>query len=150
MDSNESTDDALRILESIIERPAMYWGNSPNHFHSFVAFQSGIMCTLGTDCSRSPLGDLIPSHFDHFVTEYYGHKFPQGGFGWASFIEEHSASDREALSLLLTLRRLYSSSRFPALDEQLAREIENDHHVGAALGDTHSNIIHSESTSGSP
>lgn len=116
---------SIQLLENIVARPGMYWGDSENHFHSFIAFQ------VGTRFDREPekfwgtaLGRLIPGHFDHFVTEYYGREFPYGGYGWSTFIEKNSSSDKEALDLLLVLRRLYSESRFPELDEQSIREVK--------------------------
>lgn len=107
-DADDTSHDGL--LENIIRRPAMYWGNSDNHFHSFVAFFSGYGFGRGEhleDEARMQLDNVIPPKFDEFVTEYYGHKFPYGGYGWATYIEENSSSDDEALSLFLKLRRLY-------------------------------------------
>ena len=79
------------VLESIVKRPAMYWGDSDNHFHSFVAFVSGCQPArsdvLGEE-ARQQLDQLIPPRFHEFVTEYYGHTFPYGGYGWTTFIEE--------------------------------------------------------------
>ena len=106
------TDDITEVglIESIIRRPSMYWGNSDNHFHSFVAFLSGYGLGAGhqlDEDARKQLDDVIPAKFHEFVTEYYGHKFPHGGYGWMTFIEENTDSDEEALSLFLKLRRLY-------------------------------------------
>ena len=98
------------VLESIFKRPAMYWGNSDNHFHSFVAFLSGYQMArdeMLNDEARAQLDQIIPPRFHEFVTEYYGHKFPYGGYGWTSFIEENTSTDREALDLFMKLRRLY-------------------------------------------
>ncbi len=107
-DADEITE--VGLLEGIIRRPAMYWGDSDNHFHSFVAFLSGYGLGQGDHLdeeARQQLDDVIPPRFHEFVTEYYGHKFPHGGYGWTTFIEENSNSDQEALSLFLKLRRLY-------------------------------------------
>ncbi len=107
-------------LESIFRRPAMYWGNSDNHFHSFVAFLSGYGLARSEHLNeedRDQLDNAIPPKFHEFVTEYYGHKFPYGGYGWSTFIEENTDSDEEALSLFLKLRHLY--------DEQHKGEPDN-------------------------
>jgi hypothetical protein len=98
------------VLESIVKRPAMYWGDSDNHFHSFVAFVSG--CQLARsdvlgEGARQQLDQIVPPRFHEFVTEYYGHTFPHGGYGWTTFIEENAESDRDALELFMKLRRLY-------------------------------------------
>lgn len=88
----------------------MYWGNSENHFLSFVAFVSGYQIarngTIGEDV-RSQLDNIIPPDFHEFVTQHYGHQFPHGGYGWTTFIEENSSTPQEALELFLKLRRLY-------------------------------------------
>jgi len=104
----------------------MYWGASDNNFQSFVAFWNGAHTALAgiPGSYRTPFGCLIPIHFHHFVTEHYGHGFPHGGYGWMTFIQENSTSDKEALELLLKLRQLYESSRFPTLDEEMIRELE--------------------------
>jgi hypothetical protein len=109
------------VLANIVKRPAMYWGNSNNHFHSFVAFLSGYQIArsemLGEE-ARTQLDQVIPPRFHEFVTEYFGHSFPYGGYGWTTFIEENTASDREALDLFMKLRRLY--------DEKLKGEQDGD------------------------
>ncbi|MBK1829521.1 hypothetical protein JIN77_02190 [Verrucomicrobiaceae bacterium R5-34] len=97
-------------MESIMRRPGMYWGDSDNHFHSFIAFLSGYQIArdeILDEEARNEMDQIIPPKFHEFVTEYYGHTFPHGGHGWTSFIEDHSETDREALDLFLKLRRLY-------------------------------------------
>lgn len=97
------------ILDNIIERPAMYWGNSDNHFRSFMAFLAGYDMARNerlTEAARKELDEIIPPKFHEFVTAYYGHKFPHGGYGWRSFIEENSKSDKDALALFMSLRQL--------------------------------------------
>lgn len=102
------------VLDNIVKFPYMYWGNSDNHFHSFVAFLSGYQTArsemVGEEVRRQ-LDQVIPPRFHEFVTEYYGYSFPYGGYGWTTFIEENTESGREALELFVKLRRLY--------DEQL-------------------------------
>ena len=98
------------VLENLIKRPAMYWGNSDNHFHSFIAFLSGYQLAqddIVDDDARRQLDEIIPPSFHEFVTEYYGHTFPHGGYRWMTFIEENTESDQEALEAFLKLRRLY-------------------------------------------
>ena len=107
-DSDDTSD--LSILENIVSRPALFWGNSDNHFHSFVAFVSGYQTAFNDlleEKARLELEEIIPPGFHEFVTEYYGHTFPHGGYGWSSFIEENTESGEEALALFLKLRRLY-------------------------------------------
>ena len=109
MTEPEQTRDTS-LLENILKRPAMYWGNSDNHFHSFVAFVSGYQAArsdLFGEEARLQLDQIVPPRFHEFVTEYYGHTFPHGGYGWTTFIEENSTSDRDALELFMKLRRLY-------------------------------------------
>lgn len=109
MTKAENKEDAS-LLENILQRPGMFWGNSDNHFHSFVAFISGYQLArdsfIGEELRRQ-LDQIIPPRFHEFVTEYYGHTFPHGGYGWMTFIEENSKSDREALELFMKLRQLY-------------------------------------------
>jgi hypothetical protein len=109
MTNDEQPRDAS-VLDHIFQRPAMYWGNSANHFHSFVAFVSGYQIARGEllgEEEKRQLDEVIPPRFHEFVTEYYGHRFPYGGYGWTSFIEKNTNSDREALDLFMKLRRLY-------------------------------------------
>jgi hypothetical protein len=96
------------LLGEILKRPALYWGNSDNHFHSFLAFVSGYQMARAKNIFGSvhrQLDQMIPPKFHEFVTEYYGHEF-RGSRGWTSFIEEHTSSDAEALQLFLKLRDL--------------------------------------------
>jgi hypothetical protein len=75
-----------------------------------VAFFSGYQIARGVDRHvrpEHPLDAAIPEDFHQFVTEHFGHKFPYGGHGWTSLIEENSDSARQALDMFLELRRLY-------------------------------------------
>lgn len=94
----------------------MYWGNSDNHFQSFVAFVSGYQMARGKAFPLDKgylreLDEMIPADFHVFVTNYYGHEFPYGGFGWTNFIEENSSSGTEALQLFFELRGLCLEER---------------------------------------
>jgi hypothetical protein len=122
-------DTLLEILERIVKTPAMFWGDSDNHFHSFVAFVSAIACCRlagVTGLESSPLNDLIPADFHEFVTAHFGHSFPHGGHGWSSLIEMNSKSDHDALNLVLTLRRSYQ--------EQQCQPNDHGYHRGCARG----------------
>jgi len=100
----------LSILESIIARPALYWGNSDNHFHSFIAFINGLQLARSANPEAlEELDRILPPDFDRFVTTHYGHTFPHGGYGWSTFIEENSGSPKEALELFLHLRKLHAA-----------------------------------------
>lgn len=117
---------SLDVLASIVKMPGLYWGGSENNFQSFFAFWSGIHMAMlkAPGLFRTPLGCLIPIHFNQFVNEYHGHQIAFYGHDWFPLIEDSASSDMEALKLLLKLRQLYESSRFPALDEEMIRELE--------------------------
>ncbi len=99
--------DETNILKAILGRPAMHWGNSTNHFHSFIAFLSGYELAKAknmTDDLHRQMAEIIPSDFHKFVTEYYGYEYPHGGCGWQTFIEMHSSNGNEAIELFQKLR----------------------------------------------
>ena len=108
---NDSTQPSwLSILEAIVTRPALYWGDSENNFHSFIAFIHGFqLARTATPEALLELDQILPPDFDRFVTEHYGHTFPRGGYGWSWFIEENSSTPKEALELFLHLRKLYAA-----------------------------------------
>ena len=111
-ESSKST--TLDVLHEIVKRPGLYWGDSDNHFHSLIAFFSGYQLARGGDSDPrddSPLDHAIPEDFHRFVTEHFGHRFPYGGYGWMTFIEENTSSDRESLELFMDLRTLYEENQ---------------------------------------
>ena len=117
---DQNNSDRNSVLDAILARPALYWGNSDNHFHSFVAFISGYQLARDEripERAREQLAQVIPPDFHKFVTEYYGHTFPHGGCGWQTFIEENTTSDREALALFAKLRRLYDEKHNSASNQ---------------------------------
>ena len=108
MNSEDRAPSSLEMIEYMVDRPAMYWGDSDNHFHSFIAFLAGYQ--FGLQKKPNAAGcrqQLVPDDFHRFVTEHYGFEYPYGGYGWMTFIEERADSDHEALQLFLELRRLY-------------------------------------------
>jgi len=56
---------------------------------------------------------IIPPDFSRFVADHFGEKGYAAGHDWTRFIEGHTNSDREALELLLRLRRLYDQQTAP-------------------------------------
>ncbi|BCU76242.1 hypothetical protein [Luteolibacter sp. LG18] len=117
---------AVQYIANIVKRPGLYWGNSDNNFQSFVAYWHGIssmQCEV-PGFHRTIPGGLIPIHFTPFVREQIAPQSSLAGNGWMTFIERLTHSDTEALELLLKLRELYESSRFPALDEEMIQELE--------------------------
>ena len=111
------TSEQPSILEAIATRPSMYWGESANHFHSFRAFLAGVELSRATvvtsECKES-LDHIIPPHFNEFVRDELGVSFPNVGMEWAAIIESQTTTDREALSLLISLRKKYDDSRWAA------------------------------------
>lgn len=100
----------------MVARPRLFWGNSDNHFQSLTAY------LMGYSVARSPVPDaqyheemerIIPPDFSRFVADHFGEKGYAAGHDWTRFIEGHTNSDREALELLLRLRRLYDQQTAP-------------------------------------
>ncbi len=105
------------LLEVIATRPGMYWGQSANHFDSLKAFLTGVELAnspLFMPEAKESLANLIPRHFNEFVKEETGLSFPNTGMEWAVIIESKTQSDREALDLLLHLRKKYDQSKWAA------------------------------------
>ncbi len=103
----------INILEALVKRPAMYWGNSDNHFQSFVAFHLGTqMATMYTDQeSKDQLANLVPPHFTDFVFEALG--VPKNApMAWMSVIEGQTKDGNEALNLFYELRKKYDESKW--------------------------------------
>jgi len=109
-----NSQDTESILDHIVARPGMYWGDSPDHFACFQAFLLGYQTARNEnleESSKTELDALLPADFDRFVTEYYGYTFPKGGMGWSSFIDEKTSSDIEALHLFRELRTAYEDQK---------------------------------------
>jgi hypothetical protein len=118
--SLSSDSPAMALLANMVARPAMYWGNSANHLHSFMAFLCGYSMgrsALTDGKVRAEVEDLVPGDFSRFVADYFGIEGYAAGADWMRFVEERSPSDREALQLLLHLRRLYEQKRTATADE---------------------------------
>jgi hypothetical protein len=95
-------------LEAIQKRRGFYLGNSTRPFTSLVAFFTGYQCGFAAvKHNHATPEEFVPHDFHKFVTEKYGEKFPAGGKGWQSFIEENTSSEEEAFNLFFTLRDEY-------------------------------------------
>jgi hypothetical protein len=53
----------------------------------------------------------VPTDFHKFVTERFGRRFPAGGKGWQTFIEENTNNEKEAFALFFQLRAQYDKSK---------------------------------------
>ena len=106
-------DTANKLLKSIRDHTGLYWGNSERPFTSLVAFLNGYQVGFGMGASRIRIKpwDLVPSDFHKFVTERFGRRFPDGGKGWQTFIEENTKSEQEAFKLFFELRGQYDKKR---------------------------------------
>ena len=102
----------IEKLEAIVRRPALYMGNSNNHFQSLNAFMSGYSFGL----KASMKDEFIPPDFNEFVTHYYiGEWRLSGGRGWMTFIEENTENSEESLQKFLELRKLYEDTNLEEL-----------------------------------
>ncbi len=106
-------DTANKLLRSIRDHTGLYWGNSDHPFTSLVAFLNGYQVGFGVGSSRCRIepSDLVPSDFHRFVTERFGRRFPAGGKGWQTFIEENTESEEEAFHLFFQLRGQYDKQK---------------------------------------
>jgi hypothetical protein len=100
---------AEQLLDSMHERPGLWWGGGDYPFTSLIAFVSGFR--LGYSEAQRPLGfcseDLVPQEFPKFVAEKLGNASPVAGMGWLTLITEHTSSEREAFDLFFQLRKEY-------------------------------------------
>ena len=96
-------------LESLHDRPGLYWGGSEHPFTSLIAFLVGFQCGHGVAQQAIQIQphELIPDGFNKFVTEYFGRIYPDGGKGWQTFIREHTSTEQEAFELFFHLRDEY-------------------------------------------
>jgi hypothetical protein len=85
-------DTPKKLLNSIRDRSGLYWGGGERPFTSLVAFLNGYQVGFWSGSSRCQIDpfDLVPSDFHKFVTERFGRRFPDGGKGWQTFIEENT------------------------------------------------------------
>ena len=100
-----------KLLESIRNRPGLYWGGGPYPFTSLVAFLMGYRFGSGMvgHSGEISFNELVPLDFHRFVTERYGRNYPDGGKGWQTFIVEHTKSEQEAFELFFQLREEYET-----------------------------------------
>ena len=96
-------------LESIRQKPGLYWGGGDHPFSSLIAFLAGFQCGYGVAHQAIQIHphELIPDGFHKFVTERYGRTYPDGGKGWQTFIREHTSTEQEAFELFFLLREEY-------------------------------------------
>lgn len=107
--------EKISVLESIVKRPGMYWGNSANHFHSFIAFVSGVECFNHPETDpiyQRELANIIPPHFTEFVYAELGGPDPGSGMHWSYLIQRRTKDGREALDLFYELRKKYDQSKW--------------------------------------
>ncbi|MGV3659142.1 MAG: hypothetical protein ACO1TE_03130 [Prosthecobacter sp.] len=108
------TYDTASTFDILLNRPALFWGDSTDHLHSFGAFLSGVWFyndPMFTAEAREAVTNFIPRNFNEFLYEEFGLEFP-GGHGWQSIIKERTKTDHEAMSLLFELRKKYDQSKW--------------------------------------
>jgi hypothetical protein len=92
-------------LEAIHKRRGFYLGDSKRPFTSLVSFLTGYQCGFAAaKYNNATPEEFVPDDFGKFVTERFGEKFPAGGKGWKTFIEENTSSEEEAFNMFFTLR----------------------------------------------
>ena len=108
-------DTARKLLESIRDHTGLYWSNKERPFTSLVAFLNGYQVGFWAGRSRPRIEpfELVPNDFHRFVTERFGRKFPAGGKGWQTFIEENTKSEEGAFALFFQLRDEYDREEKP-------------------------------------
>jgi hypothetical protein len=98
-------------LEAIRNRPNFFFNSSIYPFTCLkmflVGYESGF---AAAKFNHSKPEELLPHDFHKFVTEKFGKKFPVGGKGWQTFIEENTTSEKEALDLFFSLREEYDKT----------------------------------------
>ena len=95
-------------LEAIRKRPNFFFNNSKYPFTCLQMFLAGYESGfVAAQSNHSKPEELLPYDFHKFVTEYFGEKFPAGGKGWQTFIEENTTSEKEAFDLFFSLREKY-------------------------------------------
>lgn len=100
----------IDLLECLVKRPGMYWGNSDNHFQSLVAFHSGAQMAM-FPAYKNELENLIPPYFTDFVFEALG--VPKNApMAWMSVIEGQTKDGNEALNLFFELRKKNDQSKW--------------------------------------
>ena len=97
-------------LQSIVERPEMYFGNQSGYLREIAACDMGVRFQSGWDESASTHNhSLIPDGFVSLVCAKLeeGH----GGPSWSARIEAHSNSEKEAWALFQEIWREYLSTQ---------------------------------------
>jgi hypothetical protein len=112
-----SKDDFKQLLKAIQLRPAMYWGDSDYLFTSLIAFISGYQSGYAVKAHEheSTVGesytlDFTPKGFHKFVENWYNIKNP-GGWGWMTYIQMNTNSEREAFDTYFRLREEYDKAQ---------------------------------------
>lgn len=98
---------SLTVLQSVIDRPAMYFGTREGYLRDIVAFDLGVRFESGWDqTAMEHRHSSVPTGFISFVCSRLAEA--DGGPSWSARIEGHSASERDAWSLFLSLWTEYS------------------------------------------
>jgi hypothetical protein len=97
-----------RHLDSIRDRPALWFGTKDYPFTSLVAFIAGYQMghTEGRHGPRTAEG-IVPDDFHRFATEYFGHTFCRGCKEWHMLISEKTTSQQEAFEMFFRLMEEY-------------------------------------------
>lgn len=106
--------DKLKCLEFMVTRPGMwvYSEKGDNYFEGLGNFLHGIEWASSpemTSENREDLADLIPSDFTEFVRKQL--RCRASNIRWHTIIKLKTKTDREALDLLLELRKKYDLSK---------------------------------------
>lgn len=106
---------SLTALQSMIDRPAMYFGTREGYLRDIVAFDLGVRFESGWDESTMEhRHSSVPPGFASFVCSRLTEA--DGGPSWSARIDAHSASERDAWSLFLRLwteYKLYETGTEP-------------------------------------
>ena len=102
-------------LQSMIDRPSMYFGTREGYLRDIVAFDLGVRFESGWDeSSMEHRHTLVPPGFASFVCSRL--EETANGPSWSARIEAHSAYESDAWSLFLRLwtdYELYETEKKP-------------------------------------
>ncbi len=105
-------------LMNIAKRPGLFWEDSDDHSHSFLAFvpryQTGRDGPVGEQV-RSELDEILPPRFHEFVAEYIGRNPSQNSLGWMGLIEEDSGMSRRCANIAQLCSRVVGHDAGDAL-----------------------------------